>query len=264
MKKNKTMRVAGGLIIATMLTSSIVSGTYAKYVTSDTATDTARVAKFGVTVTASGTLFDKTYLATDADTPGGDTAENTAGTLLTVESSDADNLVAPGTKNEDGITFEIAGTPEVDVELKLDIADNLKEVFLKANTGLPDMTTGDEDDTFDNGADYYPVKFTLTQTNEDGTATLVDGGKLEDVADMLDGLDIRCNANTDLADAIGTLNITWEWDFDADGAGTYDKQDTLLGDLASGTVLTPAVTLTDADYCTDANIGITVSVTQVD
>ena len=72
MKKNKTMRAAGGLLIATMLTSSIVSGTYAKYVTTDSATDTARVAKFGVTVTASGSLFDKTYLAGTANTPGGD------------------------------------------------------------------------------------------------------------------------------------------------------------------------------------------------
>ena len=64
-----SMRAAGGLMIATMLTTSIVSGTYANYVTSDSATDTARVAKFGVEVKAEGALFGKNYLAAD-DTKG--------------------------------------------------------------------------------------------------------------------------------------------------------------------------------------------------
>ncbi|MBR6599807.1 MAG: hypothetical protein IKK88_05855, partial [Oscillospiraceae bacterium] len=72
MKKNNSMRAAGGLMIATMLTTSIVSGTYAKYVTSDSATDTARVAKFGVTVEASGSLFDTTYMSSEGgNKPGG-------------------------------------------------------------------------------------------------------------------------------------------------------------------------------------------------
>ena len=107
MKKNKSMRAAGGLLIATMLTSSIVSGTYAKYVTSDEAEDTARVAKFGVTVTASGSLFDTTYKAATDNTSGGENATDTNGTTLTVESSNTDKLVAPGTKNDEGLTFAI-------------------------------------------------------------------------------------------------------------------------------------------------------------
>ena len=85
MKKNKSMRAAGGLMIATLLSTSIVSGTYAKYVTSDSAKDSARVAKFGVEVKADGKLFDKTYLTT-SNTPGGATADDN-GTVLSVESS---------------------------------------------------------------------------------------------------------------------------------------------------------------------------------
>lgn len=264
MKKNKPMRAAGGLLIATMLTSSIVSGTYAKYVTSDSATDTARVAKFGVTVTASGSLFDKTYLSASQNTPGGDTAESAEGTVLTVESSNSDKLVAPGTENNDGITFEIAGTPEVDVQLTVDITGT-EEVFLKSNPALPDMTSGDAEDTFDNADDYYPVKFTLTQTKGVTSSKLVTDGKLADVATALDNLDARYTANKDLADEIGTLNLTWKWDFDAAGAGTYDKQDTLLGDLAAGTTLVPATTLADGtDYNLDEKINISISVTQID
>lgn len=266
MKKNKSMRAAGGLMIATLLSTSIVSGTYAKYVTSDSASDTARVAKFGVTVTASGSLFDKTYLTT-SNTPGGATADEN-GTVLSVESSGAvnniENVVAPGTKNKDGITFAIAGTPEVDVQLDITVGDTLEEVFLKANPSLPDMTTGNATDTFNNATDYYPVKFTLTQSTK--TDPLVDGGTLEQVKTTLTGLTARYDANTDLSKAVGTLKLTWEWDFDdADDVGKYDKQDTLLGDLAAGTALAPSVELTDGtDYNLEEKIKIAISVTQID
>ena len=60
MKKNILMRIGSTALVLTMITSYIISGTYAKYITSDSASDTARVAKFGVVVTATGSLFDKT------------------------------------------------------------------------------------------------------------------------------------------------------------------------------------------------------------
>ena len=263
MKKNKSMRLAGGLMIATMLSTSIVSGTYAKYVTSDNAEDSARVAKFGVTVTASGSLFDKTYYAVNnannGNKPGNGTAD-TDNTTLTVESLEDDNVVAPGTKNDEGITFTIAGTPEVDVRLDV-VVDEVKEVFLKGTTTkLPDMTTGDVKDTFDNTIDYYPVKFTLTQ--DTGTeVTLVNGGKLSDVKDALEKISRYINvSDKDLSETIGTLNLTWEWGFEGN-----DKADTLLGDLAAGTTLVPATTLTaNTDYCLNESIKISISVTQVD
>lgn len=257
MKKNKTMRAAGGLLIATMLTSSIVSGTYAKYVTSDNAEDSARVAKFGVTVTASGSLFDMTYLAGEGNTPGGTTTETDANTtVLTVESSD--NVVAPGTKNTDGLTFAVAGTPEVDVQLTVAVDDTLEEVFLKggADVEYPDMTTGADNDEFALTEDYYPVKFTLTQ----GTTKLVNGGKLSAVEAALEGLSKRYDAGTDLSAIVGTLNLTWEWAYEGN-----DKADTLLGDLAAQTTLAPVATLTDGtDYNLKENIKITVTVTQID
>ena len=61
MRKNKAMRAAGGMLIATLLSTSIVSGTYAKYVTEDSGSDTARVAKFGVVVTADGDYCKYTW-----------------------------------------------------------------------------------------------------------------------------------------------------------------------------------------------------------
>ena len=57
MRKNKMMRTASGLLVATLLTTSVISGTFAKYTTEETGSDSARVAKFGVEITARGTMF---------------------------------------------------------------------------------------------------------------------------------------------------------------------------------------------------------------
>ena len=57
------MRVAGLLLALVLVTSCFVGGTFAKYVTSGGGTDHARVAKFGVTVKATGndTMFATQY-----------------------------------------------------------------------------------------------------------------------------------------------------------------------------------------------------------
>ena len=65
MKKNRMMRLASVLLVLTLLSTSVISGTFAKYVTSDQASDTARVAKFGVVVSASGSLFGTDYVQKD-------------------------------------------------------------------------------------------------------------------------------------------------------------------------------------------------------
>ena len=61
MRKNKMMRLASSLLVAVLITTSAISGTFAKYTTQDSASDSARVAKWGVTVMASGNLFGTMY-----------------------------------------------------------------------------------------------------------------------------------------------------------------------------------------------------------
>lgn len=56
MKKNKMLRLASVLLIVVILTTCVIGGTLAKYTTSDSAADTARVAQWGVTVTATWRL----------------------------------------------------------------------------------------------------------------------------------------------------------------------------------------------------------------
>lgn len=299
MKKNKMMRAASVLLVAVLLTTSIISGTFAKYVTSGDVSDSARVAKFGVTVTSSGKLFDKTYFNVNNDKsnlPGGTTTETDDNTVLTVEATE--NVVAPGTKGPDAdpLTLSVTGKPEVDVLVSFAIADDYKDVFLKASTGdkYPDMTTAATGDKFDvtTSWDYRPLTYTLTgdlvEKFKDNAATTnvtynastksVKGalGQIKKfiAAMKTEGKDgIYVDANTDLSTAsvaeggIGTLTLTWEWPF---GDPTNNKADTLLGDIAAQGTDAASVTLDgvqltkDTDYNLVESLKITTTVTQVD
>lgn len=120
MKKNKALRAASALLVLTLLTTSIIGGTFAKYTTSDSATDTARVAKFGVLVTVSGSLFADSYKETPVTD---DTATVIAHNRSTASGNvhDGDDIVAPGTKNNAGITFGLSGKPEVSTKVKYEV-----------------------------------------------------------------------------------------------------------------------------------------------
>ena len=95
MKKNVMMRTASGLFIAVMLTTSIISGTLAKYTASADSTDTARVAKWGLGVQTFSIedLFSDVY---DGDAMTGNS----------VESSNDDDVIAPGTTGSAPIVFD--------------------------------------------------------------------------------------------------------------------------------------------------------------
>lgn len=269
MKKNKTLRIASILLIAVLLTTSMISGTFAKYVTSGEVEDNARVAKFGVVLAAEGSLFDTTYL-TAVNTPGNaeDLADGHAPTKdtddkngLSVESSNGDKLVAPGTQSaEDGLKLSITGKPEVDVKIKFDFK-GLKDVFLKTGT-YPDMTKAQYNSDFSVAASYWPIVYTVesdTDFIKDNEATLTANnggltisedkksmsGNLTSIMKAFNGLNgtdgYFVDANTDLGATIGSLTITWKWAFEGPqklnginfDAATVDKADTLLGDLAA-------------------------------
>lgn len=88
----KVLKIAVVLLIMTMITGILVSNTVAKYTTSFTGSDTARVAKFSVSATGitagSVALFATSY-----------------GTTSVVTSSGSDNVIAPGTAGQISISF---------------------------------------------------------------------------------------------------------------------------------------------------------------
>ena len=100
MKKNRMMRLASILLVLVLMTSSVVGGTFAKYTTSATSEDSARVANWGFERTNS---MDLTNLF--------------LGSYDNVASNNGDDVIAPGTSGSTSFQFaydETNGTaPEV-------------------------------------------------------------------------------------------------------------------------------------------------------
>lgn len=258
MKQNKMMQLASLLLVGVLVTTSSITTTFAKYVTQSSAQDSARVAKWGVSILTEGKLFDSTYLSEPkGGTFGNGTSDGADNTALSVESSE--KVVAPGTKNTTGMTLKIDGKPEVDVEVKVVASSANGDVYLNG-MGLPDLTTSDaSDDTF-NVENYTPVRYTLTRNGiaKDEHKNLT----LTQLISELNGLSARFDAGTNLsgADGFGTYVITWEWTYDGN-----DKADSLLGSLNSGTTEIQGMTLKEGlQYNLHTDLKIDVIVTQVD
>jgi len=96
MKKNMMMRVASALLVAVLLSTCAISGTFAKYTTSDSDFESARVAKWGVTITleVDNTAFNTTY-ANDGEQEKDSSANVIANTVASKNATDT--VLAPGT-----------------------------------------------------------------------------------------------------------------------------------------------------------------------
>lgn len=249
----KRVRVLAFLITVCMATTCLLGGTIARYQTSASIDDAATAARWGVTVSATGSLFGAKYANSTA---GNNPTDSTDADEISVQSTDSVDRVAPGTKNDTGMTFTLTGTPEVDVAVSIDIT--AKDVFLKAGT-YKDYTTGVEDDTF-TATNYHPIIFTL----KNGAGTTLIEGELSEIVTYLETLEGNYNANTDLSTIgaagnhnDGTYKLTWRWDI-----GGNTQEDTLLGNLAVGAPYTTGVDA--ANYSTGVSFDITITVEQID
>ena len=228
MAKKKTWlgQAVGVLLVLVLATSCFVGGTFAKYTTSGNGSDSARVAKFGVNVTAdSGKMFSTTY-AKDAD-------DSFTVSGNTVVSQNADKLVAPGTKGQMA-NFNITGKPEVAVRVQFKV-DEFK---------LENWTIDDA------GTVYCPILINVNGTKirlNPAGHTAADLAAFEDeVKRVINGIKYDYAPGTDIAqeraktDNNGNkynLNISWEWPFESGSDQAtkvqYDAKDTKLGDAAA-------------------------------
>ena len=127
MKKNKFMRLASILLVACLMSTCCISGTFAKYTTQDSASDSARVAKWGVELQAVGNLFGDSYIETLVKD------DNTSVAVRAADyASNASDVVAPGTSNTEGFKFSLNGTPEVAGEITSTM--KIQNVFLAAGS----------------------------------------------------------------------------------------------------------------------------------
>ena len=138
MKKNVMMRIASLLLIAVLITTCGISGTYAKYTTKYTAEDTARVALFkvnafgtyadAITETVTVDIFDqsKIYDTKEADYAAGVEDEDIK------NGTDGTAIIAPGSWGT--FSFVVKNESEVDVTYTVDYTVDEKSVPLEWST----------------------------------------------------------------------------------------------------------------------------------
>ena len=127
MKKNRMMRLASVLLVCVLLTTSVISGTFAKYTTTTGSEDAARVAKWGfepVAMDITG-LFSNAYDANATD--------------FTVES--AVDVIAPGTQGSAQFAFAYdeangIGAPEVDYTFTVDTTGSVCAQSIQDNASI--------------------------------------------------------------------------------------------------------------------------------
>jgi len=230
--KKLVLKLSVLVMILTLVTLPLVSGTYAKYATEVVASDTARVAKWGVTVSANvQNVFGEAYLA-EAD---GNTSVDYLTANVTVNSGeDNTDVLAPGT--EGSFTFGVTGTPEVSVALTYEATVTLE--------GWDVIGEGDND--------YQPINFTLYDQTHYSTT---EGAFTSDIAVVLTGAELQAaiigltHNYAPLTPLAKTYTVAWEWPFEKEGTyylGTsvedYYVSDGLGGYEAAEGVFVPGTT----------------------
>ena len=234
MKKTKLMRAALLLLVLTLITSCFVGGTFAKYVTEGNSTDSARVAKWGVTVKATGKTFAYEYTTDDQNAPTDMSKSVVSGTK--------DMVVAPGTSGSMA-AVKLSGIPEV--------AFNVSYTATFDVSGWKIAGTGATSEF------YCPLVITVGTT--EATTEVTTEGKTEEefekaVTDAIASYSRSFVANTDLAkQGKYSLAVSWSWPFSTTDGN--NAKDTALGDLAAKAEAGNAPTVT---------LAVKTTVTQID
>ena len=213
MKNDKITRFAILILALTMITLMIVSGTFAKYTSSATGSDTATVAKWsikvgsgeGVEIAGSSSTVSFDLFSTIKDEDGGseaDVAGKASGTAVGSTSTTA-KIIAPGTSG----SFDIIVKNESEVNATYSIA------FESNNTSIP----------IEFSTDGTTWKSTLSEANV-------------------------TNAAINMNSAAQTKTVYWRWAYDVSAA--RDTADTNLGVAAqtspASVTLSATITATQA------------------
>lgn len=216
MRKNKMMRAASGLLVATLLTTSAISGTFAKYTTTSTGTDTARVAKWGFNNDDSSIKLDDLFKnAYDKNVKG--EAE----------------VIAPGTTNSATFKFNYSGTqaaPEVAYTFNVSTANSSCADAIKKNNNIQWR--------LDNGTWGTWDELLAAIQNLDGTEG--DKGKEYKAGELPKGFDKTT-----------THTVEWQWLFEDTSTGAtaesikaQDAKDTAMGNKETLDEVTLNITIT--------------------
>ncbi len=251
-KRNKSVKTAVILFGAVLITTSLLGGTLAKYVSElGSAKDEARVAKWGITKeTQTLDMFKTAY-------------DGAAGTATnTVESKDKAKVIAPGTKGSVVLNPAISDQKlnNVEVAFKVNYAygdflsDSVYGKYLGKwasnadGTGFEWWPLRFKVYEYDEAAkDYTKVLYDGISTTDSGGATIVpeDGGvqagklnsaiKAAGASDTIypnDSLDVKKNKLAKMG-----LKVEWQWPFErpeTNSVDAVDGWDTVIGNRAAG------------------------------
>lgn len=232
MKKNTMMRIASVLLVAVLLSTCTISGTFAKYVTEGSTMDSARVAEWGVVITgetgAANQMFSPEYQDNDDKYNG-----------LSVAAEE--NVVAPGT---DGTMskFTISGKPEVATRITFSADVELGEKWAVNGSYYCPLIVKVSDNTVD------PAKVTVIKGLDYTNATAFEAA----IEAAIVAITKDYAPNADLSAVQNDIAISWEWPFvnptDAALQGTAqhqsDAKDTALGNLIGAAAPTIQVKVT--------------------
>lgn len=227
MKKHNMMRVASALAVVTLLSTSVISGTLAKYTSSGSGSDTARVAKWTINAGTENKL------------------EAISGTKSNSFTFDLFNTVMDTkTAKDDGHVKEVSGEVIVApgtwgyVDLKIENQSEVAATYaiaLSGNVTLP--------------LEYAIVKNDGELTDNQQPAIVTGTNAVNWTTSITD---IKVDANKDTLDdstVAATYRVYWKWDYDtATKDGTNDVRDTDLGKVGTAEqTITATVTATQAD-----------------
>jgi len=227
MKKNKMLRLASVLLVCVLASTSIIGGTFAKYTTSAEYTQHARVAKWGLGATATEefNLFKAVYQNTD----GKETVKST------------ENVIAPGTSNEQKLLTITGGAPEVaySFTVALDAKSNADENAASTTIAKLDELEG-FNWTLKKPSDTEAAKYSTFEQLQEAVRAL--SQETVEVGKLPDGFTDDENEANEKAILIG-----WEWGFEGN-----EEADTAAGEAAA------------AGSLDTFNLKLTITATQID
>ena len=234
MKKNIMMRVASALLIAVLMSTCVISGTFAKYTTSATGDDSARVAKWHIKVGSfdTATSTEKTFTFNLFNTIYDTNKVNSVETDGDVGSDNSTVLIAPGTWGY--FDLVITNESEVNAEYSLTLTETMESAPSGATSPI-----------------YYKVETLTTQGAPSAPPTVngVDGvgGMSKASGGTITVADGVAKAALTMTNKTVTIRIYWLWEFATADTST-DATDTALGlDGDTQIKVTAAVTVTQVD-----------------
>lgn len=133
MKDNKIMKFASVVLLITIIAIVLVAGTYAKYTSTATGSDTAVVAKWDIKAGAKGSEVSITGSNPSVIFNLFDTILDSDETTDTTETAVNPGMIAPGTRGQ----FELSVKNDSEVNAEYTVAFELVDTELPEGTTLP-------------------------------------------------------------------------------------------------------------------------------